>query len=211
MKRMILLLCLWLVCGAWSAEAQAQETQRAGGVVVRPVPLTEQAVALDAAGGAVLAATLRSAAIEGPPEALTKNARLILENTSQVSYSYASGYATFYDAGGVRCGEGLWTLSAFEPGERAEVDTPGLRLTAKPVAWRITALTLLTRGGDAARTPQTIAASQTTGASASRNATTTLPPLVIDINGTTLPVQPNNPVEIEVGAERVRIVLRIAP
>jgi len=175
------------------------------------VPLTEQAVALDAAGGAVLAATLRSAAIEGPPEALTKNARLILENTSQVSYSYASGYATFYDAGGVRCGEGLWTLSAFEPGERAEVDTPGLRLTAKPVAWRITALTLLTRGGDAARTPQTIAASQTTGASASRNATTTLPPLVIDINGTTLPVQPNNPVEIEVGAERVRIVLRIAP
>lgn len=110
----------------------------------------------------------------------------------------------------MRCGEGLWTLSAFEPGERAEVDTPGLRLTAKPVAWRITALTLLTRGRCGAH-PANNRGSQTTGASASRNATTTLPPLVIDINGTTLPVQPNNPVEIEVGAERVRIVLRIAP
>ena len=214
MKKAILLSCLCLFCGAWSVAAQSQETQRGGNAAAgRSVPLTEQAVASDAAGGAVLAATLRSAAIEGSPEALTKNARLILENTSGVSYSYASGYATFYDAGGVRCGEGLWTLSAFEPGERAEVDTPGLRLTAKPVAWRITALTLLTRGGDAARAPQTITTStaQTTGASASRNATTTLPPLVIDINGTTLPVQPNNPVEIEVGAERVRIVLRVAP
>ncbi|MEJ7577095.1 MAG: hypothetical protein WKF74_08835 [Pyrinomonadaceae bacterium] len=80
MKRTILLVCLWLVCGAWSAAGQAQETQRGSGAAAgRPVPLTEQAVALDAAGGAVLAATLRSAAIEGPPEALTKNARLILE------------------------------------------------------------------------------------------------------------------------------------
>lgn len=209
MKAVILFVGVWLLCGAFSA--QAQEIQSGGGDSARPVPLTEQAVALDAGGQTVLAASLRSAAIEGPPETLTKNARIILENRSQVFYTYASGYATFYDASGVRCGEGLWTLSAFAPGERAEVDTPGLRLTATPAAWRITAINLLMRTGGAARPPN---APQTINASAggSRNRTTaTLPPLLIDINGATLPVQPGNPLEIEVGKERVRIVLRVAP
>lgn len=207
MRAVISFVFVWLACGALSA--QAQETQSGGGAVERPVPLTEQAVALDAGGQAVFAASLRSAAIEGPPEALTKNARLILENRSQVFYTYASGYATFYDASGVRCGEGLWTLSAFAPGERAEVDTPGLRLTAKPAAWRISAINLLMRAGNTTRPPT---ASQTINASAGANRNrTTLPPLLIDINGATLPVQPGNPLEIEVGKERVRIVLRVAP
>ncbi|MBA2339681.1 MAG: hypothetical protein H0V88_04755 [Pyrinomonadaceae bacterium] len=209
MKAAILFVGVWLLCGALSA--QAQETQSGGGADVRPVPLTEQAVALDTSGQTVLAASLRSAAIEGPPEALTKNARLILENRSQVFYTYASGYATFYDAGGVRCGEGLWTLSAFAPGERAEVDTPGLRLTAKPAAWRITAINLLMRAGDAPRPSTTVQTINASARGTNKDRTATLPPLQIEINGATLPVQLGNPLEIEVGKERVRIVLRVAP
>jgi len=38
-----------------------------------------------------------------------------------------------------------------------------------------------------------------------------LPPLEININGKTVPIQPGNPLEITVGKERVRIIVNTAP
>jgi hypothetical protein len=43
------------------------------------------------------------------------------------------------------------------------------------------------------------------------SATTNVPPLEINVNGKTIPVQLGNPLEIQVGKERVRIVVQQAP
>ena len=42
-------------------------------------------------------------------------------------------------------------------------------------------------------------------------ATPNVPPLEINVNGKTIPVQLGNPLEIQVGKERVRIVVQQAP
>lgn len=211
-KRTVLYCLLFVLCVAGAA--RAQETQTAGANTARPVSLTEAAVATNANGQQVLTGSLLSAALTGPPEVLTENARIIIENRSSIFYTYVSGYATFYDADGVRVGEGLWTLNVLAPGERVRVDTPGLRLTAKPVSWRLTATNLLTRSSDA--TSAANAAAARTSANATTNARSNLgasniPPLVIEINGATLPIQLGNPIEVEVGRERVRIRLTAAP
>ncbi|HVG39853.1 MAG TPA: hypothetical protein VM870_11220, partial [Pyrinomonadaceae bacterium] len=129
--------------------------------------------------------------------------RLIVENRSPYVYTYVSGWVTFYDADAVRCGEGLFKLDALAPNESAETDTPGLRLTCSPSSWRIAANNLLTRAGDIANPGETAApaASQKTA----------LPPLTLNINGQTLPVQAGNPIEVKIGAENVRITLDVAP
>ncbi|MBC7930672.1 MAG: hypothetical protein H7Z38_08895, partial [Rubrivivax sp.] len=152
--------------------------------------------------------------------------RLVVENRSPVFYNYVSGWATFYGADGVRCGEGQWKLEALAPSEQVEVDTPGLRLTCTPATWRVVAATLLTRTGDVAKPRQQTApppaetgdkpaAEQaTTGAMGTApNATSaaTVPPLEINVNGKTIPIQLGNPLEIQVGKERVRIVVQPAP
>ncbi len=218
---------------ATSGEARLNETR---------VPLAEQAVALDNNGQSALAGRLRTTTLTGTPDAPGRNSRIVLENRGTAFYTYVSGWATFYDAEGIRCGEGLWKAEAFAPGESVEVDTPGLRLACAPVFWRIVATNLVTRAGDTARPPAgdtapatpvpstpstaspapataptvpTIAvAQQTTTAptGATSNArTSALPPLEININGKTLPLQPGNPLEIIVGRERVRIVVNTAP
>ncbi|HZB47265.1 MAG TPA: hypothetical protein VE360_18540, partial [Pyrinomonadaceae bacterium] len=46
---------------------------------------------------------------------------------------------------------------------------------------------------------------------ASPAATTGMPPLEININGKTVPIQLGNPLEVTVGNERVRIVVQPAP
>src|SRR5205085_11275807 len=53
----------------------------------------------------------------------------------------------------------------------------------------------------------TTGATTMTGASAATN----VPPLEINVNGKTIPVQLGNPLEIQVGKERVRIVVQQAP
>jgi hypothetical protein len=205
---------------------------------VRPseahVPLAQSAVAYDVAGNEALGGTLRTQALAGSAEAPVRNTRLVVENRSRVFYNYVAGWATFYGADNVRCGEGLWKLEAFAPGEQVEVDTPGLRLTCTPATWRLVATTLLTRTGDVAKpreqtpappaetgapeTPAAGAATAPTGAStpgtpASVPSATTsaVPPLEINVNGKTIPIQLGNPLDIQVGKERVRIVLRTAP
>ena len=237
MRRFVVAVCVALGVSAGAGGARAQQAEA---VASQPgetrAALSEPAVAHDAAGRAVLSARLRTTQLAGTPESPARNSRIVIENRSGVFYSFTSGYATFYGGDGVRCGDGLWKVEAFAPGESAEVDTPGLRLTCTPATWRVVAVNLLTRGGgDAAQLPAGAAAAETpaaagtlatraTGAtpaagtlattpegSSSTPATPSLPPLEININGKTIPIQPGNPLEITVGRERVRIVVRPAP
>src|SRR5688572_5204385 len=225
--------CLLVVAAAGAGAARAQtsagqQQQTAASTAdVRPsephVPLAQPAVAYDVAGNEALGGRLRTQSLAGTPEAPVRNTRLVVENRSPVFYNYVAGWATFYGADGVRCGEGLWKLEAFAPREQVEVDTPGLRLTCTPATWRIVATTLLTRTGDVAKPREQIAPppaetgpaqsgeapATTTGGAQAAAATT--PPLEINVNGRTIPIQLGNPLEIVVGRERVRIVVQQAP
>ena len=60
--------------------------------------LNEVAVAHDADGAAALEGTLRTTALNGSPESPVTNARLIVKNTSGISYAFVSGVVTFYDS-----------------------------------------------------------------------------------------------------------------
>lgn len=223
MTRTIRLMLLTLIMtGGAGAGARAQETPATPAEETRAsetrVPLAEPAVALDADGDAAIAGRLRTTELTGTPDAPARNSRFVVENRSRVFYAYVTGWATFYDAQGVRCGEGLWKLEAFAPGETVEVDTPGLRLTCTPATWRIVATNLLMRAGDAAKSPAMVAQSRTTrptttatGATVAGPVTPALPPLEINVNGKTLPLQPGNPLELTIGRERVRIVVNPAP
>jgi hypothetical protein len=240
---------LLVVANAAAARAQVGATgagQQTAATTsdVRPseahVPLAQAAVAYDVAGNEALGGTLRTQALAGTPDAPVRNTRLVVENRSRVFYNYAAGWATFYGADNVRCGEGLWKLEAFAPGEQVEVDTPGLRLTCTPSTWRLVATTLLTRTGDVAKpqeqtppppaetgapqsgAPESAAGAATTPASTSSGANAAggasaptgaaaVPPLEINVNGKTIPIQLGNPLEIQVGKERVRIVVQTAP
>lgn len=216
MRMKAALLSAVLFCGC--VAARAQETSGD----VRPaeprVALTEPAAAYDIEGRPALGARLRTTALAGTPDAPERNTRIVIENRTQVFYTYASGWATFYGGDNVRCGEGMWKLEALAPGESAEVDTPGLRLTCTPATWRLVALNLLTRTTDAAKpADQNAPPPAETPAPPPSNSNTqpaagarTLPPLELNINGRVVPIQPGNPLEVVVGAERVRIVLQTA-
>lgn len=224
-------LCLALcACGATAVQAQAQQTASTT-ADVRPsephVPLAQAAVAYDVAGNEALGGRLRTQALVGSPEAPVRNTRLVVENRSPVFYNYVAGWATFYGEDGVRCGEGLWKLEAFAPREQVELDTPGLRLTCTPATWRIVATTLLTRTGDVAKpreqtapppaepgAPSAAASPESAAGTSATNSTATtaaVPPLEINVNGKTIPLQLGNPLEVVVGKEHVRIVVQPAP
>lgn len=223
MKAAIALTCLLIFAATVCPAASAQETTSAGDVRQSEarVPLAQVAVAFDVAGREALHGRLRTQSLAGTPEAPVRNTRLVLENRSQFFLTYVSGWATFYDSEGVRCGAGLWKLDAFAPTEQVEVDTPGLRLTCTPATWRVVATTMLTRTGDVAKpspgTPSPVETAPATNTAAPPATTTTetpaasTPPLEINVNGKTIPIQLGNPLEIQVGKERVRIVVQPAP
>ena len=217
---------LWsvLLVGLCATAARAQQpTANTAGVTDDPrVALTEQATAYDVAGRTALGGRLRTQQLAATQDAPVRNVLVVLENRSQFFYNYVSGYATFYGADGVRCGEGLWKLEAFAPGEQAEVDTPGLRLTCTPATWRISALNLLTRTTDVAKpaapasaTPATETAAPPAGTPPPANMNAPAPALgprlEININGKTLPLQLGNPIDVVVGKERVVIVVMPVP
>ncbi|MBV9958669.1 MAG: hypothetical protein JO360_09615 [Acidobacteria bacterium] len=175
------------------------------------VPLAEQAAASDADGRTALAARLRTTDLRGALDSPVTNVRLVIENRSQFFYNYVSGWATFYDAEGVRCGEGLFKLDALATGEAAETDTPGLRLTCAPATWRIVATNLLTRSTDVAKPNEPEPAPDSTGAETSVMAAP-LPDLEINVDGRTLPLQLGNPIEINTRRKsKVRIVVNTRP
>jgi hypothetical protein len=224
--RTLIALTFCALCSLAGARAQDAATQEATTqeattqtttAGVRPsearVALDAPAEAYDIAGRVALAARLRTTSLAGTHDSPERNSRLVVENRSNVFYTYASGWVTFYGGDGVRCGEGLWKLEALAPGESAEVDTPGLRLTCAPATWRVVAANLLTRTTDAAKPSDESAPppAEQPNPSATQATPPALPPLEINVNGKTIPIQPGNPLELTVGRERVRIVLQPAP
>ncbi len=78
----------------------------------RRVALTDSAVALDAAGASALEASLRTTTLNGTADSPVTNIRMVVKNSGAISYAFVSGLVTFYDASGVRCGEGLFKADA---------------------------------------------------------------------------------------------------
>src|ERR1044072_9214085 len=114
---------LMIVCSALLASAQ----ELAGGLNEQRVALTTAAVALDAMGAPALEATLRTTALNGAPETPVTNVRIVVKNRSTFAYGFVSGAVTFYDAAGVRCGEGVFKGDALAVDESVEREFPGVR------------------------------------------------------------------------------------
>jgi len=199
-----LVLSAIFVCGA-SVVASAQPPEPR-------VPLDQAAAAADSHGAQAIEARLLTQVLNGSDDSPVMNVKLALKNVSGTFYNYVSGWATFYDAAGVRCGEGLFKLDALAVDETAETDTPGLRLRCSPATWRIVATNLLTRTADVAKPGETASPSET---SASATETESIRPrqnnFIISIDGEEHPIQLNRPVVLQMGNRERKIVLRSAP
>jgi hypothetical protein len=160
------------------------------------VPLNEVAVAFDASGASALEATLRTTPLSGAPDTPVTNVRFIVKNSGTVAYAFVSGLVTFYDAAGIRCGEGVFKAGAVAVNESFETDAPGVRIRCEVATWRIVATDLLPR-----IPPGTIAMPV---ARASSN-------LVISIDGEAHPIQLDKPLTLTLGEKRRTIVVSTAP
>ena len=109
------------------------------------VALNEVAVAHDNDGVAALQGTLRTTSLNGSADSPVTNIRLIIKNTSGISYAFVSGVVTFYDSAGIRCGEGIFKADAVAVDESFETDSPGVRIRCQATTWRIVATHLLPR------------------------------------------------------------------
>jgi len=188
---------LTTVCGGAGAAQQPAE-QRVG--------LNEAAPAFDAKGAPAIEARLSTTALNGSDDSPVTNVRLVVKNTGASFYTYVTGWATFYDSGAVRCGEGLFKIDALAPGESSETDTPGLRLRCTPTSWRVVATNLLTRAADAAKEIVT------TPAAAEPAAEKPAPVnFIISIDGEQHPIQVGNPIVLKLGNRSRKIVLRPVP
>ncbi len=185
-------LCVILLSSALYVSAQTTNSAE------KRVPLTETAVALDASGTSALEATLNTTALNGAPETPVTNIRIVVKNSSAVSYALVSGLVTFYDAAGVRCAEGLFKADALANGESFETDAPGIRIRCASATWRIVATNLLPRVVPSA-TPLPLP-----GASGSSN-------LIISVDGEQHPIQLDKPMVLNLGDKQRTIVVRAAP
>lgn len=183
---------LIVLCGAVIANAQGAVTDTGE----RRVPLSEAAVATDGTGANALEATLKTTALNGSTEAPITNVRLVVKNMSSIPYAFVAGLVTFYDAAGVRCGEGLFKADALAVNESFETDTPGLRIRCEPASWRLVATHLLPRIA-----PNPVVATLTR---APQN-------LVIVIDGESHPIQLDKPLVLALGEKRRTVVVRTAP
>jgi hypothetical protein len=187
--------CLLIVCSALFASAQEQ-APAGGSLNEQRVSLTQAAVALDAAGAPALEATLRTTAVNGAPETPVTNIRMVVRNRSTLSYAFVSGSVTFYDAAGVRCGEGVFKADSVAIDESFETDSPGLRIRCEATTWRIVANNLVPRMPPNAP----IAALPRTPSN-----------FVISIDGETHPIQLDKPLTLTLGERRRTIIVRSAP
>jgi hypothetical protein len=168
------------------------------------VALDQPALAADSHGAQSIEARLATQVLNGSDDSPVMNVKLSVKNISGTFYTYVSGWATFYDSAGVRCGEGLFKLDALAVDEIASTDTPGLRLRCSPATWRIVATNLLTRTADVAKPGETAPPSETERATPPTN-------FVISIDGEEHPIQLNRPVVLQLGNRERKIVLRSAP
>lgn len=126
-----------------SLSVSAQETPTDGNE--KRVSLNEVAIAHDNDGVAALQGSLRTTSLAGSPESPVTNIRLIVKNTSGITYAFVSGVVTFYDSAGIRCGEGIFKADAVAVDESFETDSPGVRIRCEATSWRIVATHLLPR------------------------------------------------------------------
>lgn len=183
---------LVVLCSALIANAQTTTTTEP---VEKRVSLSEAAVAFDGTGAAALEATLRTTALNGSPEAPVTNVRLVVKNVSAIPYAFVSGVVTFYDAVGVRCGEGVFKADALATNESFETDAPGLRIRCEAASWRVVARNLLPR----------IVPSQLMAPLARVNAN-----LEIVIDGESHPIQLDKPLVLTLGERRRTVIVREA-
>lgn len=179
---------LVLFCGALCVSAQ----ETTGALNEKRVPLSEAAVAMDATGAPALEATLRTTALNGAPDTPVTNVRMLIKNRSTVAYAFVSGSITFYDAAGVRCGEGMFKAGELAPDESFETDSPGLRIRCEATSWRMVATNLLLR------MPPNAPIGTLTRAPAN---------LVISIDGETHPIQLDKPLTLTLGEKRRTIIV----
>jgi len=190
----IILAGLVLICSVLCVSAQ--ETPVVGSLNEKRVALTEAAVALDASGAPALEATLRTTALNGAPDAPVTNIRMIVRNRSTMPYAFVSGSVTFYDAAGVRCGEGVFKADTVGVDESFETDSPGIRIRCEVTTWRLVATNLLPR----------------TPPNAPIGALTRSPSnYVISIDGEAHPIQLDKPLVVTLGEKRRTIIVRTAP
>jgi hypothetical protein len=180
---------LVIVCSVLLASAQ----ETTGGLNEQRVALTQAAVAMDASGTPALEGTLRTTVLSGAPETPVTNIRMVVRNRSTTPYAFVSGAVTFYDAAGVRCGEGVFKAEALAADESFETDVPGLRIRCEAATWRMIATSLLPRIPPntpipaLARTPSNF---------------------VISIDGETHPIQLDKPLTLTLGEKRRTIIVR---
>lgn len=199
MKRTTLFLGLFLICIS-TAFAQSATEQRAA--------LTDPAIGVDAKSAPAIEARLLTTVLNGSQDSPVTNVRLSIKNTTANFYTYVTGWATFYDASGTRCGEGLFKLDALAPQESAETDTPGLRLRCSPSTWRIVANNLLMR--TAAFVTQTETQTASPGVEPVTDRPVAPMNFVISIDGEEHPIQVNNPLVVKLANKNRRIVLKSA-
>ena len=184
-----------MLCGALFVSAQEQP-QVQGSLNEQRVPLTQAAVALDASGAPALEATLRTTAVNGAPETPVTNIRMVVRNRGTLAYAFVSGSVTFYDAAGVRCGEGVFKADSLAVDESFETDSPGLRIRCEATTWRVVATNLVPR------MPPNAPIAGLTHAPSN---------LVISIDGETHPIQLDKPLTLTLGEKRRTIVVHSAP
>ena len=197
MRRFLLLLTL-VTFSAIAVAAQQPAEQRAG--------LNEAATGFDAKGAPAIEGKLLTTLLNGSDDSPVTNVRVVVKNTSANFYTYVTGWATFYDSGAVRCGEGLFKVDALAPGESSETDTPGLRLRCTPASWRIVATNLLTRTADTAK--EVVTAPPQAEPAPEKPAPVNF---IISIDGEQHPIQLGNPIVLKLGNRNRKIVLRPVP
>jgi len=196
--RQLLFAFTLIIGGAFTTLAQQPNEQRAA--------LNEATIALDAKASPALEARLVTQVLNGSDDSPVTNVKLSVKNVTSNFYTYVSGWATFYDANAIRCGEGLFKIDALAPQESAETDAPGLRLRCSPRSWRVVATNLMTRTVDIAK--PTEPAPPVEPAVAEKPAPMNF---VISIDGQEYPIQVNNPMVLRLGNRNRRIVLRQVP
>ena len=176
------------------------------------VALSSQAIVHDAAGRPALSGRLRTTELHGTPDSPITNIRLVVSNTSPFLYTYVTGWATFYDTEGVRCGSGLFKVNSLEPGESAEVDTPGLRIVCSPSTWRIqaTSLVIAAKDATASAAPDPNASTTVVTPPSGAQSQSPLPPLVLSIDGEDHPIQIGNPITINPQNKAIILILKRA-
>ena len=189
----IIVASVCVVLSALVVSAQQQAPVQ-GALNEQRVALNQPAIALDASGAPALEATLRTTALNGAAETPVTNIRMVVRNRSTFPYAFVSGAITFYDAAGVRCGEGMFKADVLGVDESFESDSPGVRIRCEAATWRIVATSLLPRTSPNAPITEL---------------TRTPSNLVISIDGETHPIQLDKPLTVTLGEKRRTIIVRV--